>query len=332
MVANRPKMGVAISDLDRLVTRLTVNLVSLAECIVSSGWRLSFPGGESPAMHYNLSGNGQIAVGSFPPIPLMPHTFVIVPAMIPFRIEGTSLGTRFKQVDIQQPSETTNDVARYVAGDGNGEVMMICGYLRATYGKSLDIFDNLSSPIVEQFDESDQLDRNMKIALAELVAPEVGMAAMTSSLVKEVLITILRRSLKSEERWVERFPVLSDARIARALADMVAEPAAPHSVQSLAHTAGLSRSGFMERFTRLVGVSPLAMLRQLRMKEAAGLLEMHQLSIEYVANAVGYTSRTSFSRAFRAVYGVDPSDYRTSEHNMSAGVSGKFESLDDGNS
>jgi AraC family transcriptional activator of mtrCDE len=81
-------------------------------------------------------------------------------------------------------------------------------------------------------------------------------------------------------------------------------------VLTLSQTAGLSRSAFMARFADAFGCSPMAALRQLRMRHAAHLLAATTLSIERVAHAVGYTSRSSFFRAFRQVYGHDPLEYR----------------------
>lgn len=53
-------------------------------------------------------------------------------------------------------------------------------------------------------------------------------------------------------------------------------------------------------------------LRSLRMRQAAGLLVADKGSpIEQVAAQAGYSSRSSFSRAFRSVYGCDPAEYRT---------------------
>jgi AraC family transcriptional activator of mtrCDE len=328
MVANRPKVQISNMDLDRLISGLEVNVVSLAECVVSPGWRLAFRGGDKPALHYNLSGLGKMVVGNFPAIPLLPHTLVLIPAMIPFRIEaGKNEGVALRQIEARQPSESPDEVARYIAGNSDPEIILICGYISTVYGKSLDIFDTLASPIVEQFDEKDRLDHSLKSALAELVAQEVGMGAMTGSLMKQVLVRLLRRSLSSADLWSERFPILGDPQIARAFADMVAEPGASHSVKSLSNTAGLSRSGFMQRFTNAVGLSPLAVLRQLRMRRAASLLEANIWSLEQIANAVGYTSQRSFARAFRAVYGTDPSEYRNSSRKISSDPSGKLGNL-----
>jgi transcriptional regulator GlxA family with amidase domain len=67
----------------------------------------------------------------------------------------------------------------------------------------------------------------------------------------------------------------------------------------------------MKHFTNTIGISPMAVLKRLRMRKAAGLLAANALHIDQIASLVGYGSRSSFSRAFRSIYGTDPSDYRT---------------------
>jgi AraC family transcriptional activator of mtrCDE len=313
-VADRPNRQNSRSDLEILLTALEVNVVRLTECLVSPGWRLSFPATDLPALHYNLSGTGQMVVGNAPAIPLAPHTLIIAPPGQPFRIDvaidqGTA--STLRVVEAQwHTGDAAGVVHRFVAGDIEPMVMLICGYFRASYGTAIDLFATLPSPIVERFETADDLEHQLKSALAEIKAPQVGTAAMTTALLKQVLVTLLRRSLSSSELWLERFSMLSDPQIARAFVDMLARPAAPHSVLTLSQTAGLSRSAFMARFAAAFGCSPIAALRRLRMRHAASMLAANTLSIEQIAHAVGYTSRSSFLRAFRQIHGHDPSDHR----------------------
>lgn len=123
-------------------------------------------------------------------------------------------------------------------------------------------------------------------------------------------MALLRRGLISANAWVERFSILSDPPLARAFAEMASRPSAQHTVQSLSHSAGLSRSAFMARFASAFGESPMSVLRRLRMRHAAALLSANALSIDQVALHAGYQSRSSFARTFRRLYGSDPSEYR----------------------
>lgn len=312
-MAPHPILRTSAAHLDGLMTALEVNFVKLAECLVSPGWRLKIAATDAPAIHYNLKGMGRMVVGRDRPIALAPHTLAIVPPGMPFVLEALAndeCHDHSGTVESQWSHFAPNTLRRFVAGDDAPEIILICGYFRASYGAFIDLFATLSAPIVETFDATDQLDSKLKSALAELIAQEIGSSAMSTALLKQVLITVLRRSLISDNLWVERFATFSDPPIARAFSDMVTDPGAPHSVNSLAKIARLSRSAFIARFGEAFGSSPMAVLRQLRMRHAAILLKAGVLSIDQIANAAGYSSRGSFYRAFRQAYSSDPSDFR----------------------
>jgi AraC-like DNA-binding protein len=309
-----PMIRISPTDLDCLMSTLEVNVVALSECLVSRGYKLEMGGAKIPGLHYNLQGRGRIFIGNHPPIDLKPHTLIVVPPNSPFRIETTPLpghNSSLKSVDGRLQTTTAGTIRRVVAGDSEPEILLICGFFSAVYGSSTDLFATLSGPIVEQFDESDRLESTLRIALGELVDQEIGSGTMSSALLKQVIVMILRRSLTSLNQWVERFAMLSDPQIARAFAEMALHPGANHTVVSLAQNACLSRSAFMARFTALVGQSPMAILRDLRMRQAARQLSAKHLSIDQIAHAAGYDSRSSFVRAFRRAFGCDPSEYRS---------------------
>ena len=320
-MSTHPKFPIARSELEVLIAKLEVHMVRLAECLVSPGWRLCFAAMEMPAIHYNLTGRGQLTVGDTPAIPLAPHTLVIAPAGQPFCIDvATEQGIAVapKVVEARwQPQDDSAAVKRLVAGRGDDEdgddanVTLICGYFRASYGTSIDLFAALPLPIVERFEPAGDMESRLREALVEINAQQLGARAMTATLLKQVLVTLLRRILVSADSWLEQLSMLSDPQIARAFAAMLAQPGAPHSISALSQTVGLGRSTFMARFTAALGCSPMAALRQLRMREAARLLAADNLSVEQVAYAVGYASRSSFFRAFRDAYTQDPLAYRS---------------------
>ena len=154
------------------------------------------------------------------------------------------------------------------------------------------------------------LDTRLEMALKELVAQEVGAKAMSAALLKQVIVALVRRSLSSLNLWVERFSILGDPKITRAFADMAARPGANHTVDSLAQTACMSRSAFFAQFAKLIGRSPMDILRDLRLRQAALQLTATKLTIEQIASNSGYVSRSSFVRSFRKAYDVAPLEYR----------------------
>lgn len=82
------------------------------------------------------------------------------------------------------------------------------------------------------------------------------------------------------------------------------------SLSDAAAVAHLSIRQLNDLFRRQVGMTPHQYLTELRMKEAWRLLEQSDLSIQRVADAVGYSSLSSFSDRFRVHFGKSPRHFR----------------------
>lgn len=84
----------------------------------------------------------------------------------------------------------------------------------------------------------------------------------------------------------------------------------PLTLSDTAAVAHLSIRQLNDLFRRQVGMTPHQYLTELRMKEAWRLLEQSELSIQRVADAVGYSSLSTFSDRFRGHFGKPPSHFR----------------------
>jgi AraC-like DNA-binding protein len=82
------------------------------------------------------------------------------------------------------------------------------------------------------------------------------------------------------------------------------------SVEDIAKACGLNRSYFGKIFKDALGRSPQEFLMKYRMTKAAELLKLTKLSIGDISSAVGYSSQLHFSRAFKNIYGISPSEWR----------------------
>jgi AraC family transcriptional activator of mtrCDE len=293
------------------MTTLDVTFVRLSECALAAGAHLAVARAAASTIHYCLRGTGFILLDDEAPIRLTPHTLVIVPPGRAMTITATEHPTALRNTrKLNHGGFTAGSSQRHTVGNCEPTLVLACGSFRANYGPALDLFASLATPIVERFDVHDQLDQVMAYAMAELAAQDVGGGPMSAALLKLVLLALLRRCLVSTNAWVERFSILSDPPIARAFAEMASRPSVPHTVQSLSHAVGLSRSAFMARFSAAFGESPMSLLRRMRMRHAADLLAANALSIDQVALNAGYQSRSSFTRTFRRYHGSDPSEYR----------------------
>lgn len=102
---------------------------------------------------------------------------------------------------------------------------------------------------------------------------------------------------------------LANERLAIAIRGMHARPAHGWTVAELAKEAGLSRSGFHDRFQSAVGMAPMEYLTAWRLALAKDLLRKGEISIGEIARQVGYRSASAFSVAFTRDVGLSPARY-----------------------
>lgn len=82
-------------------------------------------------------------------------------------------------------------------------------------------------------------------------------------------------------------------------------------LDDLASAAGMTRFNFCRRFQRECGISPIRWLWNFRTMLAAEFIAMGpDWSLTDVAFSCGFTSSAHFSRAFKQMYRVSPSQYR----------------------
>lgn len=84
----------------------------------------------------------------------------------------------------------------------------------------------------------------------------------------------------------------------------------PHTIDSLAARAALSRRTFTRQFQKATGMSMLQWLLQRRLAAARRLLEGGTQSVEAIAAAVGFGSPASLRQHFARAYGVSPQAFR----------------------
>lgn len=85
----------------------------------------------------------------------------------------------------------------------------------------------------------------------------------------------------------------------------------PPSLIELARQVGLNDRKLKEGFRQLFGTTVFGYLHVYRMEQARQLLQRNEITIEGVANAVGFRDRSYFAAAFRRKFGMNPRDYIT---------------------
>jgi transcriptional regulator GlxA family with amidase domain len=103
------------------------------------------------------------------------------------------------------------------------------------------------------------------------------------------------------------------ARIEQSVAYMSQNLDRPLQVATLAARASVSPSHFFALFKRRIGLAPMDYFTRLRMERACRLLETTSLSVKEVAAELGYEDQFYFSRVFKSVNRLAPSDYRVAK-------------------
>lgn len=147
----------------------------------------------------------------------------------------------------------------------------------------------------------------MQEAQTQRPGNESVLARLSETMFVEVLRDYMQKLPPDQKGWLAG---LNDPQVGRALAMLHAEPARSWTVDDLAHGAGVSRSGLADRFTKLIGESPMSYLAGWRMHLARQLLSEGHLSAGAVAQRVGYDSEYAFNRAFKRHVGQPPATWR----------------------
>jgi AraC family transcriptional regulator len=103
-----------------------------------------------------------------------------------------------------------------------------------------------------------------------------------------------------------------EAAVRKAVAHLVTHLDDALELGALARTAALSPFHFHRVFRGMLGETPVAMHRRLRLERAAYRLLQGDGPITRVAFDSGYNTHESFTHAFRAQYGLAPSEFRGS--------------------
>lgn len=84
-------------------------------------------------------------------------------------------------------------------------------------------------------------------------------------------------------------------------------------VGDMAAAAAISRSGLQRKLKQAMGITPLDLLREARIKRACQLLTTTELTVSEVAYRCGFTDPKYFSRCFKSSVGQSPSDFKNTD-------------------
>lgn len=203
---------------------------------------------------------------------------------------------------------------RLSLGAGPGITRLLCGFCRFDEAIDHPVLTGLPGMLVVSPGElgTEPWSANaLRLLALETDLDAQGTSGILTRLLEVIFIQAVRRMAAARDEDAGSFLVaLSDAQISKALQAMHAEPQAAWRIGELARLAGMSRARFAARFAALVGLPPIGYLTAWRLTKARTLLTDSDLDMAEIAERCGYASVPSFSRRFKAAFGIGPGGYR----------------------
>lgn len=297
----------------------------------SSPWGVEVPAANSFAQlilpraqhivsyHIIIQGSGWISIGQSPPVEFAEGDVLVIPHEDSYAMRSApSLRSGLTQEDSldfframaagQLPPVVTE------GGGGPDLAKYICGFLGCDARPFNPLLATLP-PLVRisrpAGATSDLLGQLIDLTLAETPAQRPGAECVRLRLSELMFVEVVRRYLEmlppEQTGWLA---ALRDPAVGRAIALIHEQPARGWTLQELADQAGMSRSVLAARFTHLAGCPPMQYLMRWRMQLAARLLADGMAKVSAVGRDVGYDSEAAFSRCFKRIAGVSPTEWR----------------------
>jgi AraC-like DNA-binding protein len=270
----------------------------------AGAWAVRYPPFGEPSFCAMLDGQCMLTLEGEAPVVLAAGDFVLMPATPGFTLSSVAAAVPVL-VDLAIAQSAQGEV-RHGTSDAPAQTRMLGGYFAFDSPDAGMLVSLL--PALLHVRGVDRLALLVKLVREESLGQMPGRELVLGRLVEILLIEAVRLTSGSAAA-PGLLRGLADARLGTAIRHMHGDPAYPWTVGELAKSCALSRSAFFERFSRGVGVAPMAYLLAWRMALAKDLLRQKKFALAEVAEKIGYGSASSFSTAFSRYVGVAPGSY-----------------------
>ncbi|CAM3466642.1 AraC family transcriptional regulator [Paracoccus nototheniae] len=267
--------------------------VSISKMVEAGGqWQVERHEMASPFYCAIVEGCCRIEVVGRAPVMLTAGDFILIPDLQGFRMTS-ALAPQPKGPG--RPLEIGPGRVRLGPADAPVEMRALVGHCRFSAPAS----DLLVSLLPEMIHISGH---GRLMALVPVIHEETSAGRPGRGLILERLLEVLLIDALRSGPGIEMPPGLirglADPQLAAALQRIHADASGGISVAGLAKEAGMSRSGFFEKFRKAIGRAPMEYVTDWRMAIAKTLLQQGRLTNTEIALRVGYGSANAFGTAF----------------------------------
>lgn len=281
---------------------------------LTAPWGIDIPFKEGVRFHFVAEGRCLMRSDGHPPLIMEAGDVVLLPHGTAHMIADDS-SRRARPLAELKPALVGNGTYRLATGGGGERSLIVCctiGFEGPTANPLLEMLP----PIIHV--RRDDLRDSYITTVLDLMAEEVrvqriGATTIMARLADIILTHIVRTWVETGEVHLTGWlAAIKDPQVGRALGSIHRDPGRAWNLDTLAATAGMSRSQFSRRFGELLKISPARYLAQWRMRLATVWIRNNYMTVAEVAAQLGYESDASFSRAFKRFTGIPPSFVKNS--------------------
>ncbi len=304
--------------LSDILTRLSLRGSLYFRTSFTEPWGVRVPAFRDVArFHYAHRGEAMVRVaGQAAPVQLAQGDLIIIPhgAAHVLSCRHTGPEEALPLDDVLSRSGFPGHGTLVWGGEGaQQDTQLICGHFALAEGSRHILFERLPPLILMRGygeEAGPWLEATLKVIGAEAGGARLGGDLIALKMSEAIFAQAIRAHVERVAREGGGIAGFGDPHLSRALTAFHRQPAAEWTVAGLAQEAGLSRTGFAERFTAQLGVTPMAYVTSWRMQIAREALAVRGASVAEAAEASGYASESAFSRVFKKEIGLPPAAFR----------------------
>lgn len=278
---------------------------------LAAPWGLSLAATGIPRFHIVLSGECFVGSDAHDTVKAKEADIVMLPngtahwiADQPGR-ELVSSARAGKACELDDPLFQTGEITN----------RLICGLVQYDQGAAHPILEAL--PEVMHFsmlEAADPIWTVVQLIDMEMEGKRNRSSRIADRLTEVLFLQLLNHYVQDHEGTTGFLAALRDRRVYRALTLIHREPEFDWTLDSLGERVGMSRATLVRRFQEVIGVSPMAYVADWRIMKAHSLIKHSVMPFEQIADATGFASARTLSRAFQRSYGCTPNELRRSQN------------------
>ena len=194
---------------------------------------------------------------------------------------------------------------------------LICGQIQYDEGVLHPILDSLPSLLhFSDIKSTDPIWVTVMLIDTMMEKAHMVQSSIIDRLTEVLFLQLLNKYICDNKEVSGFFAALRNRRIHKVLGLIHKDPACQWSLDMLGEQVGMSRATLTRQFKNVLNIPPMTYVTNWRMMKAHHLLRHSSLSLEQIAELVGFSTARTLNKAFLRHYDYTPKELRSKyEHN-----------------